>query len=293
MITDVQQQCRVISHDAQIIASLRGKTLRVTPCFGWQSFFTDLWSALEGPGLMRLERIEGEAHRSTLQFRTSQVELEFSRSDSAAWLQHVKSGESSLGELCISDGMLLLQRQSMAQVIAVLDELHLLKEEWIDLVVMALQWAVWQGASPERLRQALALCCMGEGRLDEIYRFGRLRILNGSFFQSLESVERLLHWGVTPALVVLGGNLSLWNREIEEVFLKRGATLIHLKDYSSESVKSQYIDVFPTETMSDAVCRIYELVEEERDVFCFPSIGLGVEKGIERSDVWKMEVLKG
>lgn len=267
---------------------LKGARLEATPARGWQSFFLDLWNAIEADGKMRIDETAGEADAETLEITDGFSVLRIDRAFCAAALDAAGELIAENGCVRVRDGMISLVSNGCARVIAVVDELSTMDPSWLDVAVCALQWAAWQGASPERMRDALARLCMGFGHLEEVGRRGGLRFLDGHAFRTQDDVRMALRWTEGPAFVVLGGNFVVLDSRLEEALISSESTLIHLMSLprAQRAVLRRRVDVYAVSSMKAAIVKALKFSEGETSVLCFPAIGCAEIEAIRIGSEW-------
>ena len=271
---------------------LRESTMDARPALGWQAFFADLWEAIDFPGKTRLRVGAPLGPSDALEIRDDFSSLRVDRGTTAAALEMAREPGVEDGRVRVADGMISLVRRRCSHVIAVVDELKLLDPGWLDVVVCALQWAAWQGAEPEEMRDGLMRCCLGPGQFEEIGERGGLRFLNGYGFRSQQEANRALRWSAEPALVVLGGGFILLDSRLEETLIAGGSTLIHLMDLprSQRGILRRYVDVYAVPSMEAALRKVLALSEGEKTVICFPAIGCGEVEALKLGSKWAAAV---
>ena len=267
---------------------LKGARLRATPDRGWQSFFLDLWNAVECEGRTEIEEVPGEADAECLEIGDGLHLLRLDRGFCAAALE--AASEKGLEDGCVGvrDGMISLVSNRCSRVIAVVDELSLPEPSWLDVAVCALQWAAWQGASPDRMREALLSVCMGPGRLAEVGRRAGMRILDGHAFRTQDEARMALRWMRGPVFVVLGGNFVVLDSRLEELLISGGSTLVHLMSLprAQRSVLRRSIDVYAVSSMKSALAKAMKISDGETAVACFPAIGCAEIEALRLGAEW-------
>ena len=218
--------------------------------------------------------------------------LRLDRAFCAAVLGAARELDAEDGSVRVRDGMVSLVTNRCARVIAVVDEITLPDPSWLDVAVCALQWAAWQGAEPEEMRDGLMRCCLGPGQFEEIGERGGLRFLNGYGFRSQQEANRALRWSAEPALVVLGGGFILLDSRLEETLIAGGSTLIHLMDLprSQRGILRRYVDVYAVPSMEAALRKVLALSEGEKTVICLPAIGCGEVEALKLGSKWAATV---
>lgn len=271
---------------------LKDARLEATPARGWQSFFLDLWNAVEREGKPEIAEIAGEPDAESLEITDGFSVLRLDRAFCAAVLGAARELDAEDGSVRVRDGMVSLVTNRCARVIAVVDEITLPNPSWLDVAVCALQWAAWQGASPERMREALLSCCMGNGRLREVGRVAGIRFLDGHAFRSQDDVRRALRWMPGPAFVVLGGNFVVLDSRLEELMISGDCTLIHLMSLprAQRSVLRRSMDVYAVSSMKSALAKALKISDGETAVVCFPAVGCAEVEALRLGAEWARTV---
>lgn len=263
MVTEIRRESREVMKGAEQLLALRGELREIVAAPGWESFFIDLWNKIEGPGLMRLRRTSsGEG-------------FPLSREETREMLRRASTeeGRDERGEIRLKEGMLCLMKRGVAHVIAVEEELSFPEENRLDVVVTVLQWAAWQGASSERMRNGLAACCLGPGRGESVGVLGSVRFLDGHAFRTEEEVARALRWIETPVIA-----------------LTNGVSGLQLRCFSSGETAEGGERFYAVGSIREGVNRVLEFSETERLAVLFPGVGLSSEEAGREAEKWNREV---